>query len=102
MNEIPPPPPGYGYVQQPQYVIAQRPNSGMAVASMVLGIVGLILGFLWVIPPILAVIFGGVGIRQTNTGLKSGKGMAIAGLTTGLIGLAFWGIVILAAIGAAS
>lgn len=58
----------------------------MAVASLVLGIVGIILCFLF-IPWILAIIFGAVGIKQCNADSSySGKGLAVAGLVLGLVG----------------
>lgn len=55
-------------------------------ASLVLGIVGILLCFVW-IPWILAIIFGAIGIKQCNDDPSyTGKGMAIAGLTCGLVG----------------
>ena len=59
-----------------------------AVASLVLGIVG-IPGCMIVVPPILALVFGGIALRTTNqaTGQTSGSGLAIAGLILGTIGL---------------
>jgi hypothetical protein len=101
MSEIPPPPPGYGYTAQPVQYVVQRPGSGVCVAAMVLGITGLVLGFLWVIVPILAIIFAGVGLNQTKDGLRAGRGMAVTGLVTGLVGLLWWGILLLAVIGGA-
>ena len=59
-------------------------GTGVAVASLVLGIVGL---FAWFIPlagfpvTITAVVCGAKGLKTP------GKGMAIAGLVTGIIGL---------------
>jgi hypothetical protein len=53
----------------------------MAVAALVLGIVGVFIPILGV----LALIFGGVGLSKANSG-ASGKGMAIAGLVLGIIG----------------
>ena len=67
-------------------------SNGFAVASLVLGIVGLI-AFCMVIPPVLALIFGIVGYNQLNkAGAQSGKGMAIAGIVLGCIGclLSLW------------
>jgi hypothetical protein len=93
------PPPGYqppGY-QQPVVVYQQlppkRPTDGLAIASMVLGIV-------WVywIGSILAVIFGHVALRRIAREGKAGRGMAIAGLVLGYIGIATLAFVILAAI----
>jgi hypothetical protein len=70
----------------PQLVVAQivpaRPTNGLAIASMVLGI-------LWIywVGSILAVIFGAIAIRQARDRNESGSGMAIAGLVLGLVGL---------------
>jgi Domain of unknown function (DUF4190) len=79
------------------YADQQPKADGLGVAGMVLGIVGLFLGFLWVVLPILAVTFSAVALYRINNsnGWRAGKGMAIAGLTTGIIGLAFWGLMFL-------
>lgn len=71
-----------------------RPRtSGLAVASMVMGILGFVLGWLCcgLIFPLLAVVFGHVAYAQINgdpTQWK-GRGMAVAGLVLGYVGLAF-------------
>jgi hypothetical protein len=43
----------------------------------------------------LGIIFGGLAISQINKGKGSGKGLAIAGLVIGIVGLIatilFWG-----------
>ena len=62
-------------------------TSGMAIASLVLGILGI---------SILAIIFGAIAISQTNKdpNLK-GRGLAIAGLVLGIlgmIGIVFWSL----------
>ena len=84
---VPPPPPGSGVVATPsgRLVTATPPRTnGLAVAAMVLGIV-------WVywIGSILAVIFGHVAIAQIrgSGGTQRGKGMAIAGLVLGYVGI---------------
>ena len=62
----------------------QKDRKGFCIASMVLGIVALVFFCIWYLSipcGILAVIFGILGIKATN------KGMAIAGLITGSIGL---------------
>ena len=64
----------------------QRPTTdGLAVASMVLGIL-----WLYWIGSILAVIFAGVAIKRINAsnGWRTGKGMAVAGLVLGIVALA--------------
>jgi hypothetical protein len=80
-------------------------TSNMAVASMVLGILGLMGGWMCcgLVFPILAIIFGHISYskisRQPTT--LSGKGMAIAGFTMGYVGLMF-GLVMIFALGSAA
>jgi hypothetical protein len=67
----------------------------MAVAALVLSLVGLIPCFwLFQIPGLLGTIFGFVGMSQTKDGTRGGRGMAIAGMIIGVISLvacvAFW------------
>jgi len=56
----------------------------MAIAALVMGIVG----FIFFGPlAILAIIFGAIGIGQTNKDpYLKGKGMAVAGLVLGILG----------------
>ena len=60
-----------------------RTTNGMAVASMVLGIV-------WVywIGSILALVFGYLALRDIRRSGQRGEGMAIAGIVLGWIGVA--------------
>jgi hypothetical protein len=65
-------------------------TNGMAVASLVLGILALGLFFTIVFPiifGILAVIFGIMGISKASNGADH-KGLAIAGLVCGVLGIA--------------
>lgn len=60
-----------------------KDRKGLAISSMVLGIIALVFFCLWYISipcGILAIVFGILSIKST------GKGMAIAGLVTGSIG----------------
>ena len=63
----------------------QATVAGLAIASMVLGI-------LWIywIGSVLAIIFGHIALSQIkkSNGWKTGRGMAIAGVTLGYVGLA--------------
>jgi hypothetical protein len=78
--------PPYGQVMQPMAVVVAPPASGAALASMILGIVGLVFGcFLCGIPSVLAIIFGHIGLNQTKNDVKSGRGQAIAGLVMGYV-----------------
>lgn len=61
----------------------------MSIASLVLGLVGLPLCFLF-IPSLLAIIFGFVGISQIkNDVTQTGRGLAIAGIILGVIMIGF-------------
>ena len=66
-----------------------------AVASLVLGIVSVFAGC-YIVPPILAIVFGAIAMRSTNqaTGQSSGVGLAIAGMILGTLSLVIWLIVI--------
>jgi hypothetical protein len=78
---VPPPVVPVGYSQ----------TSGLAVASLVLGVL-----FMFTITAVLAVIFGHVALRKIkrSDGALTGRGLAIAGLTLGY----FWIAIIVIAI----
>lgn len=73
-----------GYAQ----VYGQKPKTGMAIASLVLGIIALLASpfpigsYVGFVLAVLAVIFGIVGVRR-----QAGKGMAVAGLILGGVAL---------------
>jgi hypothetical protein len=71
----------YGYTPPP----AQRSN-GAAIGSLICGI----LGCIPLITSILAVLLGIVGIIATQNPRRTGRGLAIAGLILGLIGVVGW------------
>lgn len=75
---------GYGSPYQ-----SQGSYSGMAIASLVLGIISMFINP-WTILGILSVIFGVVGMSQTASEGKRGKGMAIAGLILGCIAIVYF------------
>jgi hypothetical protein len=69
----------------------QPPGNGMAVAGMVLGIIGLVLcwvPFLGWVCAIVGVILAVLGMGKAKKIGGKGKGMAVAGLVCGIIGLA--------------
>lgn len=104
-----PPPGGFGAPGVPPYggppygatgaYNTGAKRSGMAVASLVLGIIGLIACFL-VLPSILAIVFAFVafGAIKRSPQTVGGKGLATAGLVTGIVGLLVGGAVIAIAV----
>jgi uncharacterized membrane protein YvbJ len=70
-----------------QPTLVTQKTSGFAIASLVLGIIGILLNFLCV----LTIIFGAIALAQIgkNPALK-GKGIAIAGLVLGILVLIIW------------
>ena len=73
--------PGYG---QPGYPYGQpiRRNNGMAIASMILGIV-----WIYWIGSVLALVFGLIAKKQIRESGEGGSGMATAGIVLGAIGM---------------
>jgi len=90
MELTPPAQPHYQQQGQLPYVNYQptdpaaQPTNGMAMASMICGIIGIVGGCL-LIPSILAIIFGHIARAQIRRGEGSGDGLAVAGLWMGYI-----------------
>lgn len=89
--QTPGPPPGYYYGQPVQ----QQTTNGFAIAAMVLGII-----CLYGIGSILALVFGYQARRQIDesNGAQRGRGMAVAGIILGWIGVGIMALVIVALI----
>jgi hypothetical protein len=80
----------YGY--QPAYQV-QRSTNGLAIASMVLGILWIYWG-----GSILALIYGYVARRQIRERQQAGDGMAITGIVLGWVGVGILAIIIVVAV----
>lgn len=66
--------------------------SGACVASLVLGVVSLVFfpfGYLAFVAGAAAVVFGIIGVGRANKGTVSGRGLAVAGMVLGAVGLVF-------------
>ena len=90
LNGLPAPPSALPY---PQVAPMPPRTNGLAVASMVLGIL-----CLYGIGSVLALVFGyqAKGQIERSGGRESGRGMAIAGIVLGWIGLALMAFFIIA------
>lgn len=74
----------------------QNGGKGLSIASMVLGIVSVVLCCLWYVSlpcAILAIIFGVIGKK------RDGRGMAIAGLVLGIIAIALYVLAVVGVVG---
>jgi hypothetical protein len=90
--------PAYVPPNAPAYPSAPQPASGMAIGALVVGIISIVIALpgccctpIWLLSGMLGlvgVILGYLGMQECNRGEKSGKGMAMAGLICGGIGLA--------------
>lgn len=85
---IPPQQGGYGYPQYTPY--PQQPSQGMAVASLVLGIISIVfsyftamLPFLFIVP-IIGIVLGAL---HKSKHLPVGKGLSTAGIVTSIVGI---------------
>jgi hypothetical protein len=81
------PPPTASYIAPPP--AGGDTSNGMAVAALVLGIAAVVLFFtcgVGIFAGVLAVIFGFLGLSKAKV-LEKGKGMAIAGLVLGAVGI---------------
>lgn len=83
-------------------VTTQAPavNSGFAIAAMVLGIVGIFLGWLYLVLPALAIIFAGVDLARAASANRKPSGMAVTGLVLGITMAAIYGLIFIAAFAA--
>ncbi|MCD9197588.1 DUF4190 domain-containing protein [Aeromicrobium wangtongii] len=106
-GQVPPPaygqmPPGYAQpplygFPAPQYV----PTSTKAVFSLVLGIASIVLCLVGVLIGPAAIVLSVYASKEIDArppGTMNGKGMATAGLATGIVGTAIWGLVFLLAV----
>ena len=79
----------------PVYSDPTASYSGLSIASMVLGIVSLLIWPFAIVTGILGLIFGAVTLKNCQPrGPQRGRGFAITGLVTSIIALAFWIIII--------
>jgi hypothetical protein len=103
----PPPPPGWGGPPPgtiyPGAAGAARPpasqpatgtrTSGLAIASLVTGL----FFWCWVVPGIVSIVLGHLALEgiEDSGGTKTGRGMAIAGIVLGWVGIGILGLLVL-------
>lgn len=78
------------------YPPARRSTNGFAIASLVLGIVGVVFAlpsigiFVLIIPGVLALIFGYIARKQIKQYDQDGAGMATAGIVLGCVAVGLY------------
>ncbi|WP_435893404.1 GYF domain-containing protein [Oceaniferula spumae] len=89
-------------VGQPQPYVGTIPTDTLAIVSLVCGILAVVVCYLWALFGIPAVICGHMSLKKINNSATpiAGKGMAIAGLVTGYIGIALQLLMIIGVIAA--
>lgn len=94
------PPPGTIYpgavypAAPPAYAPAPGPRaSGLAIASLVTGL----FFWCWVVPGIVSIVLGHLALEsiEDSGGAKTGRGMAIAGIALGWVGIGIVGLLLL-------
>jgi len=85
------PPPGYG--QGPGYgALPPRPRNGFGVAALVLGVLALVLSWTiigGIVPGVLALIFGLLGLARAKRGEATNSGLSVAGAVIGVT-VGYW------------
>jgi len=79
------PGPSLGGAQRAFHTAGAAPRNGMGTASLIMGILGVII--LPIVFSVLAIIFGSIGIGRANRGEATNKGVATTGLVLGIIGI---------------
>ncbi|MEU4403202.1 DUF4190 domain-containing protein [Streptosporangium sp. NPDC023963] len=82
-----------GYDPYGGYGKPPKGNNGMAIAALIMGIVGL---FSCGLPSIVGAVLGHISLGQINRTGEEGRGMAVAGLVLSYFGILCWlGVVLL-------
>lgn len=89
----------YSYSSFDQYPPSMPPaparTNGKSIASLVLGILAVIIPYIGFILGIIAIVLSSLSLKEIKRTNEQGKGLSIAGLVCGIIGTVLYGMIIL-------
>lgn len=89
----------YSYSTFSQYPLSAPPappkTNGKSIASLVLGILSIVIPYVGFILGIVAIVFSSLSLKEIKRTGEQGKGLSIAGLVCGIIGTVLYGIILL-------
>lgn len=73
----------------------QAETNGKSIAALVLGILSLLIPWVGIILGIIGIILARLSLNEIKENNQNGKGMAIAGLTTSIICLSIYALIVI-------
>jgi hypothetical protein len=73
----------------------QQETNGKAIAALVLGILSLIIPYIGLILGIIGLVLASSSLKEIAVTGQGGRGLAIAGRVTSIIGVALYGILLI-------
>lgn len=76
--------------------LAHTEQNGLGLAAMICGIIGAVLGLfaVGIVPAVLGIVFGSIGLARARRGVASNRGQALTGVITGSIGVALFALIV--------
>ncbi|WP_249414094.1 DUF4190 domain-containing protein [Alteribacter keqinensis] len=74
--------------------------NGKAVASLVLGILSLIIPYVGLITGIIGIVLANLALKEIKVSSEGGRGLAVGGLTCSIIATVLYGILVIMLIAA--
>lgn len=74
--------------------MAPAKTNGKSIATLILGILSIIVPYIGFILGIIAIIFASISLKEIKNKNEQGRGLAIAGLVCGIVGTVLYGIIL--------